>query len=1081
MAALLTLGLAQCKKDDPTPEGEKVSITLIPESGEKVDIIHGEHGKMTFNKYDTILVAYDGKFVGKLRYFNGYFINSGLAITPSDTPQKLYFYLCGNRQNQVKLTSGETESFTFSIADQSLSYAPLSFGVSDEYFNGAGTYHAEMHNKCGLVQFLHETNEIPDNAIMAVTGMKNKVTVDFSTPSNPDAASFNPFTYEKDDDGHIYLMNEPDNTAPNGVAYWAILPIQQVVTTATATAQGYVSSTFTVPAVTGNMYYKSVYVPELETPFFVPAQDHVFTGDNKKIVFSPGNLQYKGNETTYKWRFAENQWDYVGSTNTNVPSNEWIDLFGYGTWTGSTPNPTNVSTNDEDYPWDNDDFVKEDQLANTELRAYDWRTWTGYEMYLISLRNTKGIDGHDRVCFAKAKVNDVKGVILLPDDWQAVAYTLQSPNDKMAPFSSNIINLEQWAILQNRGAVFLPCASKRNHISFDQSLTYGYYWSKVSTDNKPCYAYFYNDGLDWYPSHYGGDPFDGMAVRLVRDWEPSGTTDHTIQVSAEPSEGGTVSGGGTFATGATCTVTATANTGYVFTYWTKNAAYYSDQSTVSFNVSSDASFVAHFAPETGYEITVTANPIAGGTASGGGSFDYGDHCTLEATPNDGYVFTCWTKGGVEVSNEQSYTFTVNTTTAGAYVANFALATGYVITVTAGEGGSATGGGSNLDYNSTCTLTATADPCYHFVNWTKVGGTEVYTTPTITIHVTESATYVANFAINTYTITAEASPSTVYGSVSGTGTYNCGETCTLVATPNSGYVFKNWTEGATVVGTDNNLTFVVSGHRNLTAHFEKPNFVFTVNADSKKVKFSPGNLQYQASTNTWRFAEHQWNFVGGSAAQGGNVYIGEEKCNNALISDDYAGWIDLFGYGTWTGSTPHPWTVTDNNPDYQWDNDDFTQENLLANVALQSFDWYTLSSAEMQYILNSRSQDIRYAMALVNGVRGIILLPDGWKASTFTLNQTNTAGGYFDTNTISEEEWTSILEPAGAVFLPNTFQRAMNSNDGWKITQVNTGRAFYWHSNQYMMAINTGSSSSLSIDYSNYKFGGYAVRLVRDAE
>jgi len=55
------------------------------------------------------------------------------------------------------------------------------------------------------------------------------------------------------------------------------------------------------------------------------------------------------------------------------------------------------------------------------------------------------------------------------------------------------------------------------------------------------------------------------------------------------------------------------------------------------------------------------------------------------------------------------------------------------------------------------------------------------------------------------------------------------------------------------------------------------------------------LQYQASTDTWRFAEHQWDFVGDDTD--GNVFENDVKCNNALTSDSYDGWIDLFGWGT----------------------------------------------------------------------------------------------------------------------------------------------------------------------------------------
>ena len=55
--------------------------------------------------------------------------------------------------------------------------------------------------------------------------------------------------------------------------------------------------------------------------------------------------------------------------------------------------------------------------------------------------------------------------------------------------------------------------------------------------------------------------------------------------------------------------------------------------------------------------------------------------------------------------------------------------------------------------------------------------------------------------------------------------------------------------------------------------------FTINANGDKIFFSQGNLQYQASTNTWRFAEHQYDLIGS---------------DNSNISSTYSGWIDLFG-------------------------------------------------------------------------------------------------------------------------------------------------------------------------------------------
>ena len=58
--------------------------------------------------------------------------------------------------------------------------------------------------------------------------------------------------------------------------------------------------------------------------------------------------------------------------------------------------------------------------------------------------------------------------------------------------------------------------------------------------------------------------------------------------------------------------------------------------------------------------------------------------------------------------------------------------------------------------------------------------------------------------------------------------------------------------------------------------------FTTNAQGKKIVFSQGNLQYQASTKTWQFAAQQTAYLGAA---------------NEQISSTNSGWIDLFGWGT----------------------------------------------------------------------------------------------------------------------------------------------------------------------------------------
>ena len=74
------------------------------------------------------------------------------------------------------------------------------------------------------------------------------------------------------------------------------------------------------------------------------------------------------------------------------------------------------------------------------------------------------------------------------------------------------------------------------------------------------------------------------------------------------------------------------------------------------------------------------------------------------------------------------------------------------------------------------------------------------------------------APQTYTITVSASP-TNGGTVTGGGSYNQGQSCTVSATANSGYTFTNWTENGTVVSSQANYTFTVKGNRTMVANFQ----------------------------------------------------------------------------------------------------------------------------------------------------------------------------------------------------------------------------------------------------------------------
>ena len=213
-----------------------------------------------------------------------------------------------------------------------------------------------------------------------------------------------------------------------------------------------------------------------------------------------------------------------------------------------------------------------------------------------------------------------------------------------------------------------------------------------------------------------------------------------------------------------------------------------------------------------------------------------------------------------------------------------------------------------------------------------------------------------------------------------------------------------------------------------------NGLFTINANGDQVYFSQGNLQYQASTNTWRFAENQWDYVGGWDNNGtyGNV-VG--SCNN-YISSTYEGWIDLFGWGTsgWESGAYcyQPWSCTTGHNDYYWPggnynnnltgafaNADWGVYNAINNGGDIAGLWRTLTVDEWMYLLFTRftNSGIRYAKGMIDNITGVIILPDDWESSYYTLNGTNETNADYSINIITMANWTNILETYGAIFLP----------------------------------------------------------------
>ena len=221
---------------------------------------------------------------------------------------------------------------------------------------------------------------------------------------------------------------------------------------------------------------------------------------------------------------------------------------------------------------------------------------------------------------------------------------------------------------------------------------------------------------------------------------PQTPVSYEITAEADPEEGGTVEGAGSYYHGATATLTATPNEHYSFVNWTLDGEEVTAEPSISFTVTESADYVAHFELFS-FTIELAANNELGGTVAGGGTFDYGETVTVTATHAPGYSFVNWTEDGEEVSTEAEYSFTV--TGDRALTANFNRNI-YFIAIGVDPLQSGIISSTNASYyGDTITLVATANIGYSFVNWTR-NDTVVSTSETYSFIVTNHCVMTAHF-------------------------------------------------------------------------------------------------------------------------------------------------------------------------------------------------------------------------------------------------------------------------------------------------------------------------------------------------
>ncbi|MFZ2188749.1 MAG: ELWxxDGT repeat protein [Candidatus Moraniibacteriota bacterium] len=250
-------------------------------------------------------------------------------------------------------------------------------------------------------------------------------------------------------------------------------------------------------------------------------------------------------------------------------------------------------------------------------------------------------------------------------------------------------------------------------------------------------------------------------------------------------------------------VSAVPNTGYHFVDWSDNST---DNPRTDTNITSNLTVTANFAINS-YTLMYSADANGSLTGTTPQTVNHGaDGTQITAVPASGYHFVNWSDNSTE--NPRTDTNVTNNITV---TANFSNA--LILTYIAGSGGTITGTNpQNVSYGDDGTeVTATPNVGYHFTDWSD----NSIDNPRTDTNIQADATYTANFAINSYTLTYSANAN---GSLTGTTsqTVTHGESGTqITAVPIAGYRFVNWSDNSTQnPRTDTN----VQANLNVSANF-----------------------------------------------------------------------------------------------------------------------------------------------------------------------------------------------------------------------------------------------------------------------
>lgn len=530
LAVAAMVCMVSCKKDD---NGTPKTFTAKAERSKEAHKVSLSDNTLLWSAVDSIRIYDNASHCGNYILHSGAGTNEGTFMYSSGTEVSVSPYKAVYPARFYTGSSQVTLPNVQSTTDGSLHELPM-------YATGASE-DLSFYNICGVVRFrltaasnvslksIAVTTNVATNGAATISGSGSSTTI--GTPNGTTTTTLMCETAQNIASAHDFYMYLP----AGDYTTFSILMTTSSRSTCTKNARGTITvqrgmiSTITLTGLT------------FEAPSGVlPGAFSVANG--RTVHFSQGNLQYIGSAGTPYWKFADHQYDCLGTTSQrNAGENIDRDLFGWGTSgyhdetdshnTNYQPYSTSSNLNIDGtnyYGYGPSTNMTDNNLTGTSVN-YDWcyynaiqnggnapgmwRTLTNDEWtYLLTGRTNAALK------VGYATVAGVHGIILLPD-----SFTDPMKNNGSGAFApqattgwdANVYTADNWTAMELAGAVFLPAAGQRPGVGYQDYDEVGYYWSTTHASNSMSLGLRFTNSITDLEGYL--PRFHGQAVRAVRD------------------------------------------------------------------------------------------------------------------------------------------------------------------------------------------------------------------------------------------------------------------------------------------------------------------------------------------------------------------------------------------------------------------------------------------------------------------------------------------------------------------------------------------------------------------------------------